>query len=316
MVVLVHATDVAHWAWFGSAGVDIFFVLSGVVIYQSARGTDAVTFLRRRFVRVVPIYFLLTLAWLPIAFVIGDKSALSPPSLGAAFTFWPLWPNFVMPPLPQGWSLSFELLFYLAAAFALATRPAIYFIAAAFIASWCLRDSIGWWPFYFIGNPIILEFCFGLAIGAYALRPLGPRLAVTMVGVGFALIVLMSAGPNLYSADYIFNGELAGIRVLVWGLPAALIVRGAIGLEPHLKNLRPLVYLGDASFSIYLIHGPVVIALGAMNFSPAVLFVLSIMAGIGVYEIVEKPLLRLIQPQDRKPPVKEVDRRAAVEPVF
>jgi peptidoglycan/LPS O-acetylase OafA/YrhL len=85
-------------------------------------------------------------------------------------------------------------------------------------------------------------------------------------------------------------------RSIVWGVPAALIVFGAIQLEGSLRGRvsRFFAYLGDASYSTYLIH---VFALAA--FSAILWWPLATIAAIGVgviqYRYVEQPLLRLLK---------------------
>ena len=103
-------------------------------------------------------------------------------------------------------------------------------------------------------DPIVLEFIFGIAIARLMLAGfrLPPALALFALFAGFAVIV--SVAP-----------AVENLRVVVWGLPAALIVAGAVSLERDLGHVVPkwLLAMGDASYSLYLSHGFFLAALGA-----------------------------------------------------
>ena len=106
---------------FGQAGVDIFFVISGFVIYLSnAKGRlGSGEFLKRRIIRIVPLYWLATLAVVAVAVVAPRffatttltaqdvaQSLLFVPAYSAAF------PGQIWPVLVPGWSLNYEMFFY------------------------------------------------------------------------------------------------------------------------------------------------------------------------------------------------------------
>ena len=79
-------------------------------------------------------------------------------------------------------------------------------------------------------------------------------------------------------------------RVWWWGLPAAAIVLFALRLEREADFPRPLVYLGDVSYSLYLVHTLVMVPLETWN--PLLKVALAVLAGIAAHEIFEKRLLR------------------------
>jgi exopolysaccharide production protein ExoZ len=98
--------------------------------------------------------------------------------------------------------------------------------------------------------------------------------------------------------------DIATARPLWWGLPALALVTGAVSVERHghVPNLAPLRALGDASYSIYLIHGlaisATVRALGLVGVaSPGAVFIAAIAVGVSTglitYRLVEKPAMRL-----------------------
>jgi len=318
LVVAMHADqmwhmrlDPAHAEDFwrtGAAGVDIFFVISGFVMMVSARRLAAARdwrgFAWRRFVRIVPLYWIATT--LKIVSVLAVPAlvlhtVLRPGDIVASYLFLP-WHNAegeIGTVLPVGWTLNLEMGFYILFAAALASgwgllRVILPCLAVAAAAAVFVTPD---WPAVAAYcDPIVLEFGAGLCMGALVLR--GRRLptapAAIALGVGFAL---MLAVPPVLP------------RVLSWGVPAMLIVAGTIGLEAWFRRTLPrwLLMLGDASYAIYLTHAFVLAALGAVlqrlglplagSFATSVVggCLLSAAAGVVCRLIVEVPLLAAFQ---------------------
>lgn len=288
MVVMLHANSSLQ---VGAAGVDIFFVISGFIIASIANGKDPGVFLWDRVRRVYPIYLLCSL---PYAWFVIAAHGVDWQRLAATVTLWPVYADYVAPYLRPGWSLCFEMLFYSVTALVL-WRPAFLKVAVAgYVAAMVLAFSTGWPLFRFIGNPIILEFGMGVIIARM------PRSSIS-VGAGaiaLAAALLIASAPS--SGGRFLMESLADLsapeRAIVWGCPAALLVFGAIQLEPVLRGrlVRIFAYLGDASYSAYLIH---VFALAA--FSAFLWWPLAAASAIGVgviqYRYVEQPLTRRLK---------------------
>jgi exopolysaccharide production protein ExoZ len=149
---------------------------------------------------------------------------------------------------------------------------------------------------------MLLQFAAGLGLGVAAERG---RLPSRAMGAGLILAALLVW--TLVQAGSLFS-ELW--RPLLWGVPAVLLVGGALGVELGGRPLRlpgrwttPVLVLGDASYCIYLFHLPatavVAHTLGYANpwlFLP-VSMAASILAGLAARAWVEKPLLaRLRRP--------------------
>lgn len=299
-----------HLGALGAAGVDLFFVISGAIMYLTAfeRPASPIAFLGRRLVRVAPLYWLVTLAFVAGAAVFGRTYAepLTLASAATTLTFWPAWSALTPPPLGVGWTLCFEMLFYAGVALALASRRWLLVLFTAYAAMWALRVGTGWAPARFLGNPIILEFLFGVLLMRYRRRlSLAPQLAVGALALGLVLLILPNAPDGIGWAPDTFSGRESFARVLLYGVPAALIAWAALGLEPVLRRAAVLIYLGDASYSLYLAHtlvfGLLIGALRGVAIAPDALLlgslVAAVVSGCVLYELVEKPLLAFLRPR-------------------
>jgi exopolysaccharide production protein ExoZ len=290
----------------GRAGVDVFFVISGVIMWHvtAGRSTSPGEFLLRRLVRVAPPYWIATLtvfvtaliwpAFLPEVRPGWDHLALS-------LAFIPhLDPRGLpFPTLPPGWSLNYEIVFYLIFAAALA-GPAAW-RGRMVVGALTAVTAIGFLkpePLYFLGaNPILLQFAAGLGLGlALEHRRLpGPALGVVLAGCGLGLL-------GAESALHLFT-ELW--RPLLWGVPAVLIVAGGLSFEAGggLRGLptpveRAVRTAGDASYSLYLWHLPATALVAhSVGFERPWLFAplavaASIAAGLAGHRYIERPIAR------------------------
>lgn len=266
-VVYFHTTSSAGLALdfeVGSRGVDIFFVISGFIIaYIGTRRPEQ--FLTRRLIRLVPFYWAATLVLfiaVNVAPLVFRTTSSSVRHLVASLLFIPHeHAGEMQPTMILGWSLNYEMFFYLA--FALALRvsttwaPVLcgaWITAIAAIAATLPSEGtiLG-----FYGRPIVLEFCYGIA--AYYLlvwcRHHGDffaRSAVLKASVIAAVVlslVAIGVGEVLY-------GQTVP-RHLAAGLPAFVLVSGALILEQSWgvsMQSRTIFVLGEASYIIYLIH--------------------------------------------------------------
>jgi peptidoglycan/LPS O-acetylase OafA/YrhL len=136
------------------------------------------------------------------------------------------------PVLPVGWTLTYEFLFYLLFASALAVRVDVLRIiipGLGLIAVLALIRVETWPAWTILFNTIVVEFVFGVLLAKWTLqgyRP-SPAIAGGLVVVGFALILTLPIVSE-------------NIRVLTWGIPAFAIVAGAVSLEPVVAPRLPL----------------------------------------------------------------------------
>jgi peptidoglycan/LPS O-acetylase OafA/YrhL len=326
LVVLLHAFETwgqrvdpaapgAGWDN-GAAGVDIFFVISGfVMVISSRRLVDRPgawqIFLQHRVVRIVPLYWLLTTIKILSVVVLGDvvlRTTLDFNFVTGSYLFLPVTDRtgHFRPVLPVGWTLTYEFLFYLLFAAALAMRVDVLRIiipGLGLIAVLALIRVETWPAWTILFNTIVVEFVFGVLLAKWTLqgyRP-SPAIAGGLVVVGFALILTLPIVSE-------------NIRVLTWGIPAFAIVAGAVSLEPVVAPRLPrwLLALGDVSYSIYLGHGfvlpalmlaigrTVMPALGAEVVTVVLCISVSLIAGWILFIGIERPTLRAMK-RDTKP---------------
>jgi len=293
---------------YGSFGVDIFFVLSGFIIAYSA-DRDSRHFLAHRLIRVLPAYWIVTTLGAAIC-------ALGMPWLDA-LGWWGQSLAFLTradgrPPIIfVGWTLVYELAFYLVYALALAAgRKLAPYLSIVVLAG--LAFTLPLLPVALPGAnavlrpwPLLIEFTYGLAI-FLATKPLTSESAARRwFGLGLAALGLVLI--------YVFDGKLLGLkgleldhlRVAALGLPAALIVFGLVLTEKGgwgLKS-RIVLALGAASYAMYLLHPPVFFFVLGLKPGPfqmrleifAILTVATVLLSLGFYYAVESPLLRLLR---------------------
>ncbi|KQV84434.1 acyltransferase [Rhizobium sp. Root1220] len=242
---------------FGETGVDIFFVLSGFVMWLTTQGRtiSPVEFYRRRIKRIVPLYWLATLFSATVALLapsILKSTVFDIPHFLASLFFLP-WrnpadPTLIAPIVVPGWTLNYEMFFYLVFALLLPVPerwrvPAMGATFAVILIGCHILPATTATTFY--GEPIILEFLAGVILGwLYANKILLPRnLAWAALALGAVFLPLNEAlvGP-------------AG-RFYAWGIPAVFIVYGAVSIDfSRLPLIGWLSYLGDCSYAIYITH--------------------------------------------------------------
>lgn len=307
-------------AWdVGHVGVDVFFVISGFIMTRLAmEAPSAGSFLARRFLRVAPIYWLLSIPWV---FIDWSEGKLTWGATAATFAFWPAANAQLSSPIALiGWTLCYEAAFYVSVAGA---KWIGRFGPLAICAGWgvafaaWLAGSRG--AAAFLGSPLMLEFGLGVLV---ALRPIKPRpwmgSAVLLAGLGAVLATgALSLGPLFGVTNP--GLTLAIARVSLLGPVSLAIFWGGLQLEPWLAGRWEwAVGLGDASFALYLIHPLVLFGLlavwpkdASLIFVP-VAAALCVGAGLIVHRWLEQPLLDLLRRRPRPQPPLAV--AATVEP--
>jgi exopolysaccharide production protein ExoZ len=295
----------------GPFGVDLFFVISGfVMVYSSERlfGQPGAPFkfFARRLARIVPLYWAATsiLVWFVVPYA-STKAVLG------SFLFAPHIPS-EAPLLFVGWTLIFEMFFYAVFAIALLAKRRLAVVAGAslFLISFVFLgpspnvESAGFFAppasrsFAYLSDPIIIEFAFGMGIALVYRAGVRLPIPVTLISIVAAMVwyaVTVPSVPRQYSC----------------GLAAALIVAGtSLSSMPRPKPgpiLASVVFLGDASYALYLTHTLSFAFLGwiaaELAFNPlehlwpyaGAMFAMSLMIAAVTHLIFERPITGLLQ---------------------
>ena len=250
-------------------GVDVFFVISGFIMLVASRRSTPGDFLMRRIIRIIPLYWALTLL---IAGLVALKPALFRSTVlntqylvkSILFIPYPSYQSrgFFFPLLVPGWSLNYEMFFYVV-------------FSLSLFAPVGRRVTI-------IGSSFLIFYVFGV----YFLNRLGPQAQESSVISFYASLHLFEFWSGMLIADFHLRGLLKWPPYIGWlllavsfvmlltGLPIDLESRPA--LQFFIENLMPsatlllavvslensscfpqwprLAFLGDASYSLYLTH--------------------------------------------------------------
>ncbi|MEP0519056.1 MAG: acyltransferase [Hyphomicrobiales bacterium] len=305
-VVLLHGLEIAGsygqtpqilglFGKWGNCGVDLFFVISGfVMIYvHSIRPRSPFAFLTARISRIVPIYWFITLSLAIVSLVLPSAFRtleIDAAHLTSSLFFFASATSDLEPVLEAGWTLEYEMLFYALFAVALTFRNelVLYLLPIVVLGALAISGLADW---------IVLEFIIGMGLAKFFVN--GGK-------ISHPLLVLIAGAAFLF-ASIPFAAEAEHVRVLVWGIPSALIVLSALYL-PQLKN--PLVtLLGNASYSIYLVHFVAltiiykIIAMSGLGtrINADVLLVFTLLAatvgGVVFYALIETPIGSAIKRQ-------------------
>lgn len=312
----------------GAAGVDVFFVISGFIItHVSRRSADH--FLLRRLIRVVPFYWVGTLGLFAVALLLPQvlrQTAADWSHLLHSLLFLPYAKpdGTVYPLMILGWTLNYEMYFYVvfACCLAISQRWAPLLSCATIVAVMiCIRaiDSDSRIAAFY-ADPIVLEFCFGIGIHYLwrarpwaMLSPMQARLASAALALGSVVALGVAEA----------HGALESQRALRLGVPAALLVWAALEAD-RLRRERARIgfgwTLGEASYVLYLSHPYVIYGVlrllvpqGAVPGGVATallavaMIVLSTAVAVGLHRWVEWPLMeamrrRLLDPRPRRVP--------------
>jgi len=300
---------------FGKSGVDLFFVLSGFVMWitTSDKPQTVADFWWKRVRRVVPLYWAVTLAAAFVALIVPQilkSTQFDIPHILASLAFLP-WINpsdpageMIAPLIVPGWTLNYEMYFYLLFGLCLLVpvRHRILAITALigliFLAANLAPHSTAG---RFYGDTVIFEFIAGVILGR-----------IYKSGIAFSAPAVFLA-LALGFAVLVFNDYRAFDlpRLITIGIPAAFIIFFATAIQiPDIKAWRWLRILGDASYSIYLTHiftlagsrmvYPWVIGtLHSDTLFVVVMMAMSILVGLASYYLFEVPVGRYLSSDKR-----------------
>lgn len=277
------------------AGVDMFFIISGAIMYLVTRGTAGqesvprtLEFMFRRGARIYPAF------WISALFgaLVFAGVAFDPLALVQQVTL------LTTPPFqPVAWTMVYEVRFYLMVAlvllFAGRKLDLGFGVWALLLTAAVILGANGILPADPATNLLMLEFIIGVGVGALISREIFV-LPGWMVAAGVAGFTL--------ATFYLFPHNMDGWRVYGYGLPMAAILYGAVGLEHRgLRVPRVMSFLGDISYSLYLWHLPIALllrplvpsgGLAAGLFYIVICTALSVAVACASFLLIERPIAR------------------------
>lgn len=300
----------------GYAGVEIFFVLSGFIMFyihfnDFSHPERLGSYLWKRITRIYPFF------WIVLAGVIGLRVASGDP--------WPdAWSAFVsatLLPLQDAhilrvqWTLSYEMMFYFVFSLAILNKRLGLVIGALWFGSCAVVAVTGYtgrWSEFFLSayNLLFLMGILAAFLWNKVSRGHGMILSIGIVlfiGVG----LLESLGGYAYYKP---------LRTVLYGLGATAIVLALVALENlgRIRTPKWLIFLGDTSYALYLVHitamaigAKILLLLGLSGLPPIVLSVVllgaAFIGGTVAHLTCEKPLIAFIR---RRSHYSRLDRAA------
>lgn len=265
----------------GGYGVDLFFVISGFVIYYTAGKMRPGQFIRKRFERIVPIYWVISAAAAVLVMASTQKGDFTWMKLAMSLAFASQLAG-KLPVVHAGWTLEYEMLFYLCVAMAMLLVRRHWALTCTILSTAITAGTLIPDPttaIKFLTAPTMLEFLIGILIGqALIAKRVG---VVEVISVSCAAIAVL-CGPD--------------VRPVIAGLASAALVTAAV-LLANQRLPQWIIRLGDASYSIYLVQAltiPVCTKLvrsawPAMDPDAFVVVttVVTVLAGLATYSLVE-----------------------------
>lgn len=301
----------------GKMGVDLFFVISGIVMVtitrnQFSRSGYPLNFIYRRTARIYPTYWFYTLLLLPVFFIKPEWINSAQGNQADLLASFLLLPSDFLPLVGVAWTLIHEMYFYLVFFIFLSALnekhlPAALLIWGILVTVITLTVKTSNPTILLVSHPLTLEFIAGCYIALFFRRATTKHVCIVIIFLILAWALLCYF--YLISKSTPLHPESENWwRVALYGIPSATLVIMAIFAENkgHIFH-SALVSLGNTSYSMYLCHILVLSALGRvwLHFSTpsaldnflflSTLTISVILASIISYKYIELPLLNISQ---------------------
>jgi exopolysaccharide production protein ExoZ len=321
-VVLAHTLFEYEWAKpFGTFGVDIFFVISGfIIVWITENNCDQ--FFVKRLVRILPMYWLFTFGISSVAYFLPSalrSATFDINHIVASLLFIPYWTEGTgfAPILGLGWTLNFEMAFYLIFYISLLiSHKYRALISSLFIFSiFYLLNSNEFYnefsPFVFYSNGLWFEFIFGMFVAL-----------IFRKYQNFEINFFYFCGVSFLSLSGLVYLQLNSLsiapRFAQFGFLSMILVIAFIGFEKGFLRLgnglkKTILWMGEVSYPLYLIHSYVIGVIHRLLFKDInfpLLFILSLVGSVVASHFVsllfDKPIRRFLTRKLDLPPKKLV----------
>lgn len=300
----------------GWLGVILFFVISGFIMVSvtDAGRFDGGQFMRRRILRVVPLYWGFTLVAAALALFapqLFKTTSFDGNQLALSLAFIPFYNGAsqgLHPLYKLGWTLNYEMFFYacfaLLAMFTARSRVVGLTLAYALLAvvGFLVAPQSAIPQFYTSFLP--LAFVVGCWIGLGQMEGWVARLP-RVWAIALAVIGIAGLAEGFLWNHGIVEDVVAFAGFLTFSGAAVVLALRSEGRLPHFALLERM---GNASYSIYLVHIFAVALIAGVGLKligpnlPGIVPVVTVLAiatgiwlGLLLYRFVEQPLVRKLQ---------------------
>lgn len=307
----------------GFLGVDVFFVISGFLMAVLYKQGQPIEFMKRRIRRLLPPYFAVLITTLLVGLILlmpNELSQLIKQSVYSLFFaanigFWSensYFSSSGFKPLLHLWSLGVEVQYYLFVPLLMWVfrkyKLSIFVIGLGSLASCILMLYISPKTSFFMMPFRVWEFLIGAAAAIY-LTDKGnvrnaPKRWIGLLGAA-ALVSIQFLPVNGQHLGFISGHP--GFSALLTCLATLVILTYGLPTKTTNSNLaKPFVYIGKISYSIYLVHFPIIVFYFYEPFSgtilsegsvydTAILLILIAALSLACYYLVEKPAPKINQ---------------------
>ncbi|WP_181005110.1 acyltransferase family protein [Pseudomonas putida] len=296
---------------YGYLGVDLFFAISGFIIYHITNGKTLNTaeFISKRFFRIYPVYWIFCL----LSFYLYTNNGLhfgpkefDIENLLLSMAIFPLQGS---PAYGVGWSLEHEIIFYVIAALVIPAlkHRGLITILTLLGAVGLIKEMLTatgaipkFWDYHLL-SPFFLSFAAGMA--AYRVSVASKTNFATLTAAAIIAVLATALLMNYGSTQARIFARYAMVAI-----SCGLVVASAVAFESTKIHIpaqlkAPIIAIGNASYSLYLVHWVILINMGRLKYKVAygvpdwaaelwrfALIAACIAIALAMYKFIEKPL--------------------------